>query len=348
MKYLPLVSILLLAAGTALAQTPSAPIADASKPAPPPAIRSFDVSALDKTADPCTDFYQYACGSWVKNNPVPPDQVRWVRSFSQLSERNRYLLWQQVDAAARDPKSPLQKQYGDFYAACMDTSLIEKKGLGPIQPSSTVISQLADAKQLPALLSRLENDGTPDGFFGFDVTQDDKDSSQQIAELWQGGLSLPDRDYYIEPSKHFAEIRSQYLEHLKKMFTLAGDEPQQAAREAAAVIQIETALAKASTSRTDLRQPENRYHIYTVADLEKLAPAFDWSAYFTAIGIGRFDTLNVVTPEFFKVLSALIQSEPLGRRPTFQKPSSMRTSTSSAERWMGKRSLLRAGRSAPQ
>jgi putative endopeptidase len=311
MKRFRLVFILLLSARTALAQTPLAPIADASKPGPPPAIKSFDVSAFDKTANPCIDFYQYACGSWVKSNPVPPDQVRWVRSFSQLSERNRYLLWLELDAAAREPKTPLQKQYGDFYAACMDTGMIEKKGLEPIQPSWTVVSRLADAKELPVLLSQLENDGTPDGFFEFDVTQDDKDSSQQIAELRQGGLSLPDRDYYIEQNKHFEEIRSQYLEHLKKMFTLAGDTPQQATSEAAAVMEIEIALAKASTSRTDLRQPENRYHIYTVANLEKLAPAFDWSGYFSAIGIGHFDTLNVATPEFFKVLSALIQSEPL-------------------------------------
>jgi putative endopeptidase len=306
-----LASILLLAAGTALAQTPAASQADASKPAPPTAIKSFDLSAIDKTADPCTDFYQYSCGNWVKTNPIPGDQVRWARSFSLLRERNRYLLWQELDAAAQKPTSPLQKQFGDYFASCMDTALTEKKGLTPIQPAWKQIDALSDTKQLPALLSSLENDGSPDGFFGFGVSQDDKDSSQQIAQIFQGGLSLPDRDYYLVDNKRFTTIRAQYIEHLKKMFTLAGDTPEQAAKEAASVMEIETALAKASTSRTDLREPANRYHIYTVADFQKSTPAFDWSVYFKAIGIRHFDTLNVATPEFFKSLSALIQSEPI-------------------------------------
>jgi putative endopeptidase len=311
MNCLRFVPILMLAAGTALAQAPAVLKADASKPEPPVTVKSFDLSAIDKTADPCTDFYQYSCGNWVKTNPIPSDQVRWARSFSLVRERNRYLLWEELHAAAKAPKTPLQKQYGDFYAACMDTDQVEKKGLAPIQPAWEAIAKLADARQLPALLSKLENQGTPDGFFEFGVSQDDKDSSQQIAEIGQGGLSLPDRDYYTVDSARFKAIRAQYVEHLKKMFTLAGDKPEQAEKEAAAVMEIETALAKVSTSRTDLRDPTNRYHIYTVADFEKLAPSFDWSGYFTAIGIGKFDTLNVATPNFFKALSGLITSEPL-------------------------------------
>ena len=310
MNYSRFAYFLILAAGTALAQEPAFSQADAAKPTPTAAIKSLDLSAIDKTADPCTDFYQYACGNWVKNNPLPADQVRWGR-FTLLRERNRYLLWQEVDAAASNPKTPLQKQYGDFYAACMDTDTVEKKGLTPIQPAWTAIARIADAKELPALLGQLENHGTPDGFFDFGVDIDEKDSSKQIARLFQGGLSLPDRDYYLEDTPHFKEIRAQYVDHMKKMFTLAGDAPEQAAKEAAAVLEIETALAKASTSRTDLRQPENRYHVQTAGDFEKATPAFDWGAYFSAIGIGRFDTLNVATPEFFKALSGLIQSEPL-------------------------------------
>ena len=306
-----LASILLLAAGTAVAQAPAASQSGSDKPALPAPIRSFDLSAIDKTADPCKDFYQYACGNWVKNNPIPADQVRWARSFSLLRERNRYLLWQELDAAAKAPTSPLQKQFGDFYAACMDTNQVEKEGLTPIQPAFVQIAHLTDGKQIPALLSQLENQGTPDGFFEFGVGQDDKDSSQQIAQLFQGGLSLPDRDYYIVDSPRSKTIRAQYIEHLKKMFTLAGDQPDRAAQEAAAVMEIETAMAQASTSRTDLREPENRYHIYTLADFEKLTPDFDWNAYFGAIGIGHFDSLNVGTPEFFKALNGLMKTEPV-------------------------------------
>ncbi len=306
-----LIPILFVSVCAAVAQTPAAAPADASRPQAPKEVKSFDASAIDKTIDPCTDFYQYACGNWIKNNPIPADQSSWVRSFSLVYERNRYLLWQELDSAAKDPKTPLQNQYGDFYASCMDTAAIDKRGLAPLQPAFDGIAALANPSQFSALLADLENHGTPYGFFSFGVAQDDKDSSQQIAVIYQGGLSLPDRDYYIVDSPHFAEIRRQYVAHVAKMMTLAGDTPVQAAKEAAAVMEIETALAKASTDRTLLRDPENRYHIYTVADFEKLAPAFDWRVYFKNSGIGNFNTLNVATPDFFKALNGLVQSEPL-------------------------------------
>jgi putative endopeptidase len=311
MKSFRVLPLLALSAATVWAQAPEVSQSLSAPTSEPPAIKSFDVSAMDLTADPCTDFYQYVCGNWIKNNPVPSDQVIWARSFSELVERNRYLLWQELDAAAKDPKTPLQKQYGDFFAACMDTDTVEKLGLAPILSSWSEIDGLKSAKEIPALLSELENQGTPDGFFGFGVGVDEKDSTKQIAQLHQGGLSLPDRDYYIVDNNHFAAIRDQYVAHVKKMFTLAGDSTDQAAREAAAVMEIETAMAKASTSRTDLRDPEKRYHIYTLVELSSLAPEFDWNVYFRGVGIGRFDTLNVATPDYFKALNGMLLSEPL-------------------------------------
>jgi putative endopeptidase len=309
MNYFRFAPILILAAGTALAQAQSA--SDASKPAPPAAIKSFDLTAIDKTADPCTDFYQYACGNWVANNPIPADQVRWARSFSLVGERNRYLLWQELDAAAKDPKDALERKYGNFYAACMNTDLIEQRGITPLEPAFKRIDDLKNTRKLATLMGELEAMGGTAPLFGFGVEQDEKNSSEQIAGVFQGGLSLPDRDYYIVDSKRFQQIRKEYVEHVTKMFTLAGDTPEQAAKEAAAVMQIETALAKASTSRVDLRDPANRYHIYTVADFQKLTPDFDYAVYFKGVKVRPFETLNVATPNFFKALNELIATEPL-------------------------------------
>jgi putative endopeptidase len=308
MNRIRLASILLLGIGVVSAPWPAASQSESQQPTPPPSMRSFDAAAIDKSADPCTDFYQFACGNWIRNNPIPGDQVRWG-TFSILQERNRYLLWKELDSAAKDPKSPLEKKYGDFYAACINTDLVEKKGLEPLQPALKRIDELDSTKRLASVIGELAAAGDPAPLFRFGIQQDEKDSSKQIASISQGGLSLPDRDYYLKD--HFEDIRKQYVEHVTKMFTLAGDSPEKAAQEADAVMKIETALAKSSMARVDLRDPEKRYHIYTVTDFQKLAPDFNFTIYFGDVKVGHFDTLNVATPDFFKELNDLIASQPV-------------------------------------
>ncbi len=315
MRLLPIACLALILAPMAAVAQSAQPAAkaqpDASKPAPPPDVMSFDANAIDKTVDPCEDFYQYSCGNWLKNNAIPSDQTRWVRSFSVLAQRNQYLLWKDLDAAATSPKSALQKQYGDFYASCMDTATIDKLGAQPVEPAWKLIAGLKDIKSLPALMGKLENMGGSDGFFSFGVGIDAKDSTKQIIEVYQGGTSLPDRDYYLVDNARFSEIRKQYVEHMKKMFVLAGDTAEQAAKEADAVMKIETAMAKSFLSRTELRDPQKTYHIYSVADLQKTTPDFAWQTYIKALPIGTFETLNVATPEYFKSMNDLLKSEPI-------------------------------------
>jgi putative endopeptidase len=309
MKSFRLASLLTLAAASLLAAIPASAQTDDSKPAPPQSIKSLDLSAIDKTADPCTDFYQYACGNWVKDNPIPSDQTTWARSFSILNERNRYLLWQELSSAAAHPTSKLEKQYGDYYGACFDTGLIEQKGLTPLEPELKRIAALKDKRKLGELMGELEGEAGAAPLYNFGVGVDDKDSSKQIVQIYQGGLSLPDRDYYLVP--HYEEIRKQYVDHVTKMLTLAGDKPEDAAKEAAAVMEIETALAKASMTRTEMRDPDKTYNIFTLTDFERLAPNYDFAAYLKHLKIAGFDSLDVGTPGFFKALDGTIQSESL-------------------------------------
>jgi putative endopeptidase len=294
-----LCTMLLLCAGVCSAQSFAPGDRDSGPTSVPKKPLIFDLNSIDKTVDPCNDFYQYACGNWNKNNPIPSDQVRWGR-FNELADYNNYSLYSELKAAADAPKSPLQKQYGDYFAACMNTELIDQQGVKPLKPQLDAIAALRNVHDLAAFNAKQERRGGG-AFFGVGITQDQKDSTQQIAATGQGGLSLPDRDYYLDPSPRYQKIRAQYLEHVKKMFVLLGDTPEEAAVEAANTIWIETELAAGSMSRVEMRDPSKRYHIMTIAELQKLSPDYDWQTYLNGIDLPA-KTMNVSSAIYVKTV----------------------------------------------
>jgi putative endopeptidase len=306
-----LVTALLLCAGALSAQQfVSTAGTDSDTPTEPKAPVSFDLSAIDKSVDPCVDFYEYACGNWRKNNPIPGDQSRWGR-FNELAERNRYLLYVDLKKAADNPVTPLQKKYGDFFAACMNTDQADKLGDKPVLPVLHRIDAIHDKKEIGALLGWIDAHTGAAGFFRFGVEQDQKDSTQQIESIGQGGLTLPDRDYYLEDNPHMTDVRAKYHDYIVTVMKLVGDSDDQAAKDASDVIEVETALAKASIPRDQMREPDKRYHIMAITDLESMDANFDWGAYFTEAHAPRVDTLNVAQPDFFKAENQLFSDESL-------------------------------------
>jgi putative endopeptidase len=265
------------------------------------------VTSLDKTADPCVDFYQFACGGWIKNNPIPADQSIWSR-FGELAERNRQELRGILETAAKAPNRDANEQkIGDYYSTCMDEAAIEKKGTAVLKPEFDRINGLRDKSALPALIAYLHGQGI-NALFGFGSGADFKNAKQVIAQADQGGLSLPDRDYYVKDDAKSVELRKQYLQHVTNMFKLLGDAPDKAAAEATAVMNVETALAKGSGDRVERREPERIYHKTPVTDWQALTPDFSFSKYLTGVGAPQLDSLNVVEPNFFKALDAELKS----------------------------------------
>ena len=316
---IPTLALILGAAQTGSAApqaggTPAAsrPVAAAdTKPVSHP--KSFDLGAMDKSVAPCDDFYEYACGNWRKNNPIPGDQSRWGR-FNELAEYNRQLLHEILEkASANDPKrGPVSQKIGDLYQSCMDETTVNSRGAAPLKPVLERIAAVSDRGKFIDTVAYMQSNGhvfaAPFGFF---AQPDLHNASLFVANVAQGGLGLPDRDYYLNQDAKSQETRKKYVEHLANMFVLLGDAPEAAQKEAQAVMDIETKLAEAAFERVKMRDPKNRDHKMKVEELQALAPNFQFRRFFEASGAPSFTEVNVVPPDFFQKANAVIESTSL-------------------------------------
>jgi putative endopeptidase len=269
----------------------------------------FDLANLDRSISPCDDFFHFAAGGWIKNNPIPPAYSRWG-SFTILRDHNEDVLHTILEEAAKDNKATAGSNWqkvGDFYASCMDESQIESAGLKPLDAEFKRIADVKDVATLQAEIARLQRTGV-NAVFGFGSEPDFKNSAQMIAGVAQGGLGLPDRDYYTRDQEKDKQLREAYLLHVTNMFKLLGDESQTAAAEAKTVISVETSLANASMHRVDLRDPDKIYHKMPVAKLRELAPNVAWESFFKEVGAPTVTEINVGQPDFFAAVNTALTS----------------------------------------
>ncbi len=285
--------------------------ARALAPRDAPRTFGFSIASLDTKADACADFFQFACGNWIKANPIPNDQSRWS-TFNELADRNRNTLKAILDGAiaAGPGASATDRMLANFYGSCMDEPALDRLGAGAIKPLLGRIDSLASKSELPVLVAELHSYGI-DVLFAFGSEQDFKDATRVLAIAGQGGLGLPDRDYYFRDDAKSKEQRDKYRAHIEKMFVLLGDAADLAGKNAATVMAIETALARSAADRVSRRDPNKMYNLKKTAEFVGLSPAFDYAAYLRAIKAPPVPEINVMEPEFAKAMSALIAEQSL-------------------------------------
>jgi putative endopeptidase len=274
--------------------------------------KPIDPVNIDSTCAPCQDFFQYANGGWIKRSTIPADQPRWG-SFNELQEANYAALKDVLTEAVQNAPStgdPNLRRLGTFYGTCMDSAAVEAAGTRPLQSELNRIAAIRDRRGVEAAIARLHGTGIPAGFV-FRSAPDAKKSSRTIAEIYQGGLGLPDRDYYLKPDSASEKIRAQYLEHVTNMLRLSGENRAAAARSAKGIMRLETALANASMTREAQRDPEAIYHLTTMADLMTATPGFGWASYLKHHAVAGIRELNVAQPEFIAAVDSLLTAAPV-------------------------------------
>ncbi|MBV8898271.1 MAG: M13 family metallopeptidase [Acidobacteriaceae bacterium] len=288
--------------GLALAVSWMALAQNTSESAPSSGV---DLRAIDKTADPCKDFYQYACGAWLKANPIPPEYASWGR-FNELQQRNLEALHSILEDAEKHPDaSAIDQKIGALYGSCMDEASIEKAGYQPIQPGIQRIREISSKSDLPAEVARLHDEAVT-AFFRLGSSPDADKSTIEIASAGQGGLGLPDKSYYLSSNSKDQEIREKYVKHISRMLQLIGVLGGDADAQAKDIMALETRLAQSSMDRVDMRNPDNVHHKMTFAQFQALTPDFNFHAYITERHAPEFTKLNVAQPEFFKALNTTL------------------------------------------
>jgi len=312
----------------------SSPVPDAGPAAGPtkdvPRLEHFDPDLVDKKLNPCDDFYKYACNQWLAANPIPPDEVYWTTG-SSLELWNDTVLRETLEASSKnDPsRTPLHRKIGDYWAACMDESGIEAAALKPVQPELDRIARLRSKTEIGLEVAHLHqlfpgvwepaDNQTDAPFFGFTGWQDYDDATKVVAQFDQGGLSLPNRDYYIKTDQKSKETIKKYRAHMRKMFMLAGEADAQARADAATVVELETAMARAQMDNIRRRDPKNINNKMSLAQVRELAPSIDWDAYLKAVNAPASHHYLVTTPDFFRAEERLLQKQPLEHWKTYMR-----------------------------